>query len=121
VARIFDLRFQALFIFIVINIVSGCSGISICQNHDKETDFAALKTYSWEADLKPNSNSRILQSQSFNEAISHLNYALARILHEGGRGMINSELYYKKLQENKWVLSCYSLSLKSKSFMQYTG
>jgi len=61
---------------------------------------------------------------------------LARILHEGGRGMIDSEQYNKQLQENKWVFFCYRLSvwfyeqyffwkkispLKSKSFMQYAG
>jgi len=44
------MRLHALFIFIVITTVAACSGISVSQDYDKATDFAALKTYAWKTD-----------------------------------------------------------------------
>ncbi len=48
------MRLPALFIFLVTVAVTGCSGISVSQDYDQATDFAALKTYAW----KKNPNTR---------------------------------------------------------------
>ena len=45
-----DMRVKAFFIFLVMAAVSGCSGITVSQDYDKATDFAALKTYAWKTD-----------------------------------------------------------------------
>jgi hypothetical protein len=42
--------FQAFIVVIVAGVVTGCSGITVSQDYDKETDFSALKTYSWKMD-----------------------------------------------------------------------
>ena len=41
------MRSQLFFIILVASIVSGCSGITVSQDYDKQADFAALKTFAW--------------------------------------------------------------------------
>lgn len=44
------MRFQALITFLIISMVAGCSGITVSQDYDKQTNFAELKTYAWKSD-----------------------------------------------------------------------
>lgn len=34
-------------LLIVAGLIAGCSGISVSQDYDRETDFSRLKTYAW--------------------------------------------------------------------------
>ena len=45
-----DMRVKAFFIFLVIAAVSGCSGITVSQDYDRDVDFDALKTFNWKVD-----------------------------------------------------------------------
>lgn len=49
-AKTIDIRVKAFFIFLVIVAVSGCSGITVSQDYDKDVDFAAFKTFIWKVD-----------------------------------------------------------------------
>jgi len=49
-AKTLDIRVRAFFIFLVIATVSGCSGITVSQDYDKDVDFAAFKTFTWKLD-----------------------------------------------------------------------
>jgi hypothetical protein len=44
------MRVKAFFIFVVMATVSGCSGITVSQDYDKDVDFAAFKTFIWKTD-----------------------------------------------------------------------
>jgi hypothetical protein len=41
------MRFKAIFIILVYAVIAGCSGITVSQDYDQQTDFASLKTYAW--------------------------------------------------------------------------
>jgi len=46
-----DMKVQTfLFIFVVITVVAGCSGITVSQDYDKDVDFSAFKTFTWKVD-----------------------------------------------------------------------
>jgi len=46
-----DMKVQTfLFIFVVITVVAGCSGITVSQDYDKDVDFSAFKTFTWKLD-----------------------------------------------------------------------
>jgi hypothetical protein len=49
-AETIDMRVKAFFIFLVMATVSGCSGITVSQDYDKDVDFAAFKTFIWKVD-----------------------------------------------------------------------
>jgi len=49
-AKTLDMRVKAFFIFLVIAAVPGCSGITVSHDYDKDTDFAAFKTFIWKVD-----------------------------------------------------------------------
>jgi len=49
-ANTLDMRVLAFFIFPVIATVSGCSGITVSQDYDKDVDFSAFKTFTWKLD-----------------------------------------------------------------------
>ena len=41
------MRIQAFYIFLLIGLVAGCSGITVSQDYDKAADFSALQTFAW--------------------------------------------------------------------------
>ena len=45
-----DMRVKIFFIFLVIAAVSGCSGITVSQDYEKDVDFAAFKSFTWKVD-----------------------------------------------------------------------
>jgi len=49
-AKTIDTRVKVFFIFLVIAAVSGCSGITVSQDYDKDVDFARFKTFIWKVD-----------------------------------------------------------------------
>jgi len=49
-AKTLDMIVKAFFISLVIAAVSGCSGITVSQDYDKDVDFAAFKTFIWKVD-----------------------------------------------------------------------
>ena len=49
-AKTIDMRVKAFFIFLVIAAVSGCSGITVSQDYDRDVDFDAFKTFNWKVD-----------------------------------------------------------------------
>lgn len=49
-AKSLNIRAKAFFILLVIASVSGCSGITVSQDYDKDTDFAGFKTFIWKVD-----------------------------------------------------------------------
>lgn len=49
-AKTTDMRANVFFIFLVIAAVSGCSGITVSQDYEKDVDFAAFKTFIWKVD-----------------------------------------------------------------------
>lgn len=44
------MRIQTFFIYLLVSLVAGCSGITVSQDYDKDADFAALKTFAWKLD-----------------------------------------------------------------------
>jgi hypothetical protein len=46
------MRFKAIFIILVYAVIAGCSGITVSQDYDQQTDFASLKTYAGKKALK---------------------------------------------------------------------
>ena len=44
------MRLQAFVIYLVITIVTGCSGITVSQDFDQDADFATLGTFAWKLD-----------------------------------------------------------------------
>jgi len=45
-----DMRLNVFFIFLVTAAISGCSGITVSQDYEKDVDFAAFKTFIWKVD-----------------------------------------------------------------------
>jgi len=45
-----DMRVNVFFIFLVTAAISGCSGITVSQDYEKDVDFAAFKTFIWKVD-----------------------------------------------------------------------
>ena len=60
-AKTLDIRVKAFLIFPVIAAVSGCSGITVSQDYDKDVDFTAFKTFIWKVDpdVKQNDDSEM--------------------------------------------------------------
>jgi hypothetical protein len=44
------MRFQTAFVFLIITMTAGCSGITVSQDYDQKTDFTPFKTYAWKTD-----------------------------------------------------------------------
>ena len=44
------MRLNVFFIFLVTAAISGCSGITVSQDYEKDVDFAAFKTFIWKVD-----------------------------------------------------------------------
>jgi hypothetical protein len=49
-AETLDIRFKACVVFILLEVISGCSGITVSQDYDKDVDFTAIKTFIWMVD-----------------------------------------------------------------------
>ena len=45
-----DMRLNVFFIFLVTAAISGCSGITVSKDYEKDVDFAAFKTFIWKVD-----------------------------------------------------------------------